>query len=523
MKLRWKILRPLSALIILALLILGTGLNYGLSTYLLQIEIKEHQERLGIVENMIASSLSSLEAWAFDIAHWDETVTFLKERNPSFLNSNFPLSAFESVEEWNSTAVVNLDTVAFVNDHGKILEYIRYDEDSKKRIIQPTSFFSDYVQKLTTQFQTDSDQDTLLTFARFDGRLFQLVLIPVKDSSSEETSDSYFLAMREWNDRELSQVKKLTGLDTRFASAEINSSSSLDSNIELSEDVITGKIDYADPFGEKLFQVNVSAPRTTFKLGQKSLKLFIGLILVFASMLLGTMVLIFESIVLRRISRLNTTVQKSKTENDQIDKIIDSGQDEIAQLSVDLHSLLNQMRSMAEVDPLTGLCNRRAFYGKVKKLTREITELKKTSLGYFSVVQFDIDKFKSINDTYGHPQGDEVIKAFAHTISGASNRNCCPARFGGEEFVIFLYTPTEKEAIEFAETVRLALEAKVIPRLDSPQENLKVTTSAGVFSTPVSHPVAIEEMLELSDKALYHSKNSGRNRTTLYSTLLKAS
>lgn len=148
-------------------------------------------------------------------------------------------------------------------------------------------------------------------------------------------------------------------------------------------------------------------------------------------------------------------------------------------------------------DPLTELLNRRAMDEQTKEWVEEENP--------FSIILFDIDRFKRVNDTYGHAVGDDVLVYLAkemREIAGEDNI-CC--RYGGEEFIMLLPNQTKYEAFEVAERLRKKLESTMSPCGEV------ITISAGIASYPncATHTIGL---IEAADKCLYEAKNSGRNK-----------
>lgn len=159
----------------------------------------------------------------------------------------------------------------------------------------------------------------------------------------------------------------------------------------------------------------------------------------------------------------------------------------------------------ATTDPLTGSLNRRSFYAAVNAEQTRRPQQQETS--YLNL--FDLDHFKSINDSYGHQVGDEVLKAVAQTTrSHIRSRSDCMARWGGEEFAIFMNGVNAHIAMTFAERLRQAFETLEIP--DCPP-TVQVTASFGL--SPITDDCDIDDALRAADRALYSAKRSGRNQT----------
>lgn len=161
-----------------------------------------------------------------------------------------------------------------------------------------------------------------------------------------------------------------------------------------------------------------------------------------------------------------------------------------------------RLSEMATTDPLTLLANRRHFW---EKLEADYSYARRHNLP-LCLIMLDVDHFKSYNDSFGHPQGDELLKTLAGLICDTVRKEDIPARYGGEEFVIILPSTDKVGAEELAERVRTEVcEYKWSQRT--------VTVSIGV-SCLLPEMNRIEDLIDLADKALYLSKHGGRNRVT---------
>ncbi|MBF0332136.1 MAG: GGDEF domain-containing protein [Alphaproteobacteria bacterium] len=168
-----------------------------------------------------------------------------------------------------------------------------------------------------------------------------------------------------------------------------------------------------------------------------------------------------------------------------------------------------RMRRLASVDALTGIANRRHLLA----IGDEEVERAKRYGRPFSVLMLDIDRFKAINDTYGHSTGDRVIQSLA-VVAGAAIRECdVPGRLGGEEFAIVLPETSGDHAAALAERLRHAIaEASEVRSEDG--ESIRFTASIGVAAlTP--EDAGFSGLLGRADKALYAAKAGGRNRVVL--------
>ncbi|MFN7374649.1 MAG: diguanylate cyclase [bacterium] len=172
-----------------------------------------------------------------------------------------------------------------------------------------------------------------------------------------------------------------------------------------------------------------------------------------------------------------------------------------------LERLLRLLAERAEVDGLTGLANRAAFNRRWGQEVAEAVRYGKK----LALAVFDIDHFKRINDTYGHPAGDEVIQGFASVIVGNVRDSDITCRYGGEEFCVIMPETASEEAGLVAERIRQAVQqVRWAKHAEHP-----VTVSVGVVGTAGGGAVPATEWFERADKALYAAKNAGRNRVVI--------
>ncbi len=166
--------------------------------------------------------------------------------------------------------------------------------------------------------------------------------------------------------------------------------------------------------------------------------------------------------------------------------------------------MYDQVQRMATTDGLTGLVNHRRFQ---EMLRRSLERGRR--LGHpVSIAFVDADHFKVINDTYGHPVGDRVLRGIAESLQGIARKTDVVARYGGEEFVILLEGSDAAGAVELAERARRGIERM---RVAGDFGELKVTASIGVCAFPAGAQNR-EELLSRADQALYEAKRTGRNR-----------
>ncbi len=167
--------------------------------------------------------------------------------------------------------------------------------------------------------------------------------------------------------------------------------------------------------------------------------------------------------------------------------------------------LYEQMEKMATTDGLTGLLNHRTFQGRFDEALAAARRYGRKC----SIMLTDIDHFKSVNDTYGHPMGDQVLKGVARIIREKARDTDLVARYGGEEFALIMPECDSKAALAIAERIREAVMAEVFQTDQGP---LKVTLSLGIATFPDASQDK-QALVDLSDQCLYFAKRHGRNQS----------
>ena len=192
-----------------------------------------------------------------------------------------------------------------------------------------------------------------------------------------------------------------------------------------------------------------------------------------------------------------------------------SGGGEVSQLTGVFNDMVRRLREgraelerLSVTDELTGLANRRHLDDE---LEHELQRHERHGRA-FAVLMLDVDRFKVLNDTHGHPAGDAVLKQLARVLTECSRKGDTVARFGGEEFLVILPETPAAAAEVMGERIRSATEAERFI-LDEAGIAVKVTASIGLALFP-QHGRTPEALIAAADQALYRSKQGGRNRVT---------
>ena len=187
-----------------------------------------------------------------------------------------------------------------------------------------------------------------------------------------------------------------------------------------------------------------------------------------------------------------------------LEELLEAREKQYKELAKELERKNISLSERVSIDNLTGIKNRYYFDERIK----EEVDLAKRQKVSFSLLLFDLDHFKHVNDNFGHDIGDKVLKRVTDAVSKIIRSYDIFARWGGEEFVVLMPNTTEAEAVPAAEKIRKTVEDISHPDIE------KITISIGIAIWEVDDDV--DQIFVKADKALYTAKNQGRNRVIVY-------
>ena len=182
----------------------------------------------------------------------------------------------------------------------------------------------------------------------------------------------------------------------------------------------------------------------------------------------------------------------------------------------ELKAEIEKLKTLTNKDEMTGLLNRRGFKEEVGQFISEVSNFKdhperrkSMIIKNFSLVVFDVDDFKKINDTYGHQAGDRALQFLSKLILDRAREIDLVARWGGEEIIVGLPGADTDDAFNFAEDIR--------KRLENSKDEVKFTVSGGVAGFHAAED--FESLFKNADTALYEAKSSGKNQVVKFKKL----
>ena len=176
----------------------------------------------------------------------------------------------------------------------------------------------------------------------------------------------------------------------------------------------------------------------------------------------------------------------------------------VTMFSTDIRSGLSRARELAETDALTGLPNMHGFAIATERLFAQVVRYKRES----AILMIDSDNLKAVNDSHGHEAGNRLLKQLANAIRMELRNADVPARYGGDEFIVFMSETPLKGALVVAERIRDSIAASP---LEIDGKRVGCTVSIGVAGYP-EDGLTLEAVASRADRALYQAKQSGRNR-----------
>ncbi len=171
----------------------------------------------------------------------------------------------------------------------------------------------------------------------------------------------------------------------------------------------------------------------------------------------------------------------------------------------------SSVKNMAIYDTLTGLYNRRHFEERV----RVETQRSFSNSIPLSLIMVDIDHFKKVNDTFGHPEGDMILREIASLLKKSVREDDTVARYGGEEFILILPKAGIEASSMIAERIRRSVESNLF---DVGKAQLNLSVSLGISSFPIHRASSDGELIKMADQALYEAKRGGRNRVCVFNS-----
>lgn len=552
MKLRIKVLLLLTGMWALISVATFTYSKITLTNEYVRIEKNEVTDDLYRTNKTLKSLFSSLKLLTSDWSQWDDVYKFMKDKNKAFIEANINDATFQNTK---------LNVMLFFKTDGTLLYGANYDLENKQFLPLPQELVS-YLETVPSYTQlTDATKGTT-GIVKLKESYAVLAAQPIFTSNGTGPADGTLVMGYFFTDKHLAKLSEILMIkvhlyplpiptsDVRLNQAYDALKSGQDSYISgNSINSISGYTFVKNIAGNPIGILKIQEPRILFNEGVKTINWYLGILISIGIIFLVAIWYLLKILILDRIIHVSKQLVHISKHSKFEERIHVSGRDELANMVNDVNSLLeiiqlsekqlkhrislndeqldrlsmlnknlhNEMlrqrqieeelrqgetvlRQMAYYDPLTGLPNRFFFEELADQL---ISESKHEGLN-MALLFLDADKFKHINDTYGHAIGDKFLKHCAQQLKSCLSENDIISRLAGDEFIICLHNIREKAII--SRIAQRILDNLSIPLLVDGKQ-ISSTFSMGISLYPEDGKT-IEELENRADIAMYYAKEN---------------
>lgn len=461
----------------LCILVFLTSYKFLLNDFA-KIEKEQNENSVVTFLNTINKNIETLKNTTNDYSNWDETYTFIQDKNKEYIYKNFREGS-QTLQE------INLDMIVYATSKNEII-YSQYINDFLK------SNKDDLEKYLIDKYKNNQ---TLNTVVYFKSHLLYLFKSQVKRSDKTGDKVGYIFTAKLVDNKTL--VEKYAIFNNIFISD--NPSKYFELNIKLeflqakvsiSKDakVLKNNIQFFDETGKYLISCVTTSSRDLIINGEKTVLLF-NLILY--------VVLFFVFFFIYRNQQL------IHTQNIILNEQVEERTKKLNEAYIELDVKNKELSHLVNTDSLTRINNRRSYFEQSKQLLEKAIVNRQN----LDVVIMDIDDFKKINDRYGHAIGDQVLVKFCEIVNSFLDKNIVFGRIGGEEFCLTFYNKEAEDVNAVCEAIRKRVEQTIISLDD---KKIYFTISIGLSSK--GDLDSIDKILHNADMFLYEAKKSGKNR-----------
>ncbi|WP_432798226.1 diguanylate cyclase [Poriferisphaera sp. WC338] len=208
----------------------------------------------------------------------------------------------------------------------------------------------------------------------------------------------------------------------------------------------------------------------------------------------------------------NLEIWRTKTENQHLQSRLEATLGELRLKNNELQVMVNKLENIAATDPLTGLANRRAFGRALNRYFANAIRNEED----IACLMIDLDGFKALNDTLGHPTGDRMLQLTARVLERFVRKSDIAGRFGGDEFVLLLPNTDQFTAHQVAQRIKETFEEEVAHVLDGEQFCVRLSMSLGLTTLEKCEAKTPQQLISFADQALYTAKKAGKTQIVVY-------
>ncbi len=456
------------------------------------------------IDAAVAREIQQLGATAEDYASWDELRHYIAADGGTAPPVDLKREILKTLD---------LDALFVFDELGRSKHSLLNRDASQLSGIKeytPLGFANQFPVIASVRTGGDDERTVRHGLVRFKTR--QLVLAasaPIVDTQDKKRALGTVVLLRELDDQTVARLADQVRLPLSLVAEDPEGPAvaAKDAKVLIKDGRVSAGAWLRDPFGQPVARFTVDRPALFFLQGEETLNVAGMGSLVMFSLVLATLLMLLQLSVVRPLLSLTRSIENVRRTGNLGVRMGIRRQDEIGLLAYNFDRLLELLQErtrvlegLATTDGLTKLLNRRTI---MDELTRQVEAAKKDGQA-FSILLFDVDHFKRINDTVGHGVGDRVLREVAKLLKGSLRGSDKGGRYGGEEFLVVLPGTTKAEALVIAERIRTLIAQTPIQGLE-----WAVTVSIGV-SHWAGHN--LHGLLATADMNLYRAKEEGRNR-----------
>jgi len=456
------------------------------------------------IDAAVAREIQQLGVTAEDYASWEELRQYLTPGSDAAPPSDLKREILRTLD---------LDALFIFDELGRSKHSLLSRDANQLSGIKeytPLGFANQFPVIASTRIGGNDEQTVQHGLVRFKtGQLVLAAAAPILDAQDPRRALGTVVLLRELDQQTIERLSDQVRLPLSLVAADPDGPavSAKDAKVLIGDGRVKAGAWLRDPFGQPVARFTVDRPALVLEQGEETLNVAaIGSLLMY-SLVLATLLMLLQLSVVRPLLSLTRSIENVRRTGNLGVRMGIRRQDEIGLLAYNFDRLLELLQErtrvlegLATTDGLTKLLNRRTI---MDELTRQIEAARKDAQG-FSILLFDVDHFKRINDTVGHGVGDRVLREVAKLLKSSLRDSDKGGRYGGEEFLVVLPGTTKAEAVVIAERIRVLIAQTPIQGLE-----WAVTVSIGV-SHWAGH--TLHSLLATADMNLYRAKEDGRNR-----------
>jgi diguanylate cyclase (GGDEF)-like protein len=509
--------RVVGLTVLVALVVTGAAYGGGFGIIRSNFERNERvevEDSLSQVQAVLRIQEDALDAMNQDWAVSDRTYQFVQD---PVAHQDFLASDIGSMQNMSS---MGADVVVLTNAGGKVV----YSGALAPGSVVPTSVPVAVLRYAIAQSASPAGQNSgskALGLVSAGGTLLAVSAQPIVRSDGSGPVGGTSVLCRYVGSEEVAEIEAATGMRLALLDPAVRSLSqdipAAASALSREGSIVVAPVDAGTITGYSLLDgldgspavlLRVTQDREELQAGESSMVTAFYLLLVVAVCVTVALYLLLDRMVLSRISVLSSEVGKLTIAGTIRSRVAVKGKDQIADLGGHINAMLDsleaseaQLAFLSEHDPLTSLPNRRSF-GRHLERQLSITTRKH---GTGAVVCFGIDRFKDIDNSFGHSAGNEVITEFAEVLRAQARSYAPVARLGGDEFAMLVADAGEEEVV--AATMRM-LDSLERCTFEVAGHQVRVAVSAGIAMYPEDGD-SVETIMARADLAMYHAKETG--------------